>query len=142
MFLHIREDNKYIDEWKNFGYEEIIIWSLEQDIEHIRLADCEVDTNVLPQVAINLYANLLKLFDYGGLVVDNEDIKPIERYRITPNKLTILKSYRFNGEYRRTYVMASPRNDPVCKKYIDILRNDMINGMWSRPSFGDDVDTF
>lgn len=142
MWLHIRDDNIYLSDWKKQGFNNVIEWSLEQNIEHIRLADPDIDTNMFPNVALDLYANLLKLIDYGGVVVDHKDVKPREEYKIIPSKLTILKNYRSDGEHKRTYVMSAPRDDEICKKYLNILRKDMVNEVWIRPNFGTDVDTF
>lgn len=144
--IHIDENNAFKEEWKSLltSFSTIIEWSLPSDRYHLQLFFPDIDMNLFPSVAIRLFSALVKLCDYGGIVIIGENTKPpnsilslltipLDKFGYFPRSMTSGKSddiYYGNNKLEPPDVIFSPMGNETCFKIMTEMKNDLTQGIW------------
>lgn len=139
--IHIDENNVFKEEWKSAltSFSTVIEWSLQSDRYLLQLFFPNIDMNLFPSVAIRLFSALIKLYDYGGVVIIGENTKPpnsmipFDRFGCFPKSMTMSKDNDIscgNSKLEPPNVIFSPLGDETCLKIMTEMKNDLTQGIW------------
>lgn len=136
--LHIDEFNRYKEDWCSLlspDYQ-IIEWSYKKDKYHINLFYPEIDIELFPATAIRVFAGLAKLYDYGGISIIGTETKPPHNIVKIKQDHEVKSLSLFN---MNPNILLSPAKDPVCLKYLSLIKDKMLEGVWKNVQYLDDV---
>lgn len=151
-FLHIDQKNQHKEEWLELVKDhpanfEVLEWTAEQDRNHLRMTNPEIDAPFFPRYCVSVMAAVRKLLDYGGIVVRGEHVSPTRGIKSVlndwrtlgpPKKLTV-RGYAYPVFVDRSSIMSCAAGDPVCAAYSAQIAEMMANQKWENPKFDTDV---